>query len=100
MGKMRIEEESRETGTVEYNGFTARVTAIGATRIGKFRVFITRKYPGALIHERFAWGTMMEAKAFALGIMETLALFEDLISDGAKFPLGIGNGSSTLNSSP
>jgi len=58
-------------------------------------VFITRKVPDARIHERFAWGTMMEAKAYALGVMETLALIEDLVSDGAQFPLGIGNGTST-----
>jgi hypothetical protein len=81
-----------ESGEVEFNGFTARVTGMGPTRTGKFRIWITRKYPSTPIHEVYAWGTLMEAKAHALGIMETLALMEDLIADGATLPLGIGEG--------
>jgi hypothetical protein len=90
MASETSEDTSRESGTVEFNGFTARVTSMGSTRIGKFRVFITRKVPGARIHEVYAWGTKGEAVSFALGVMQTLALIEDLASDGAEFPLGIG----------
>lgn|GEM_PF-6245152 len=82
--------DSPEKGEVEFNGFTARVRSVGPIRAGKFRVSITRKYPSTLMHEVYAWGTLMEARAFALGIMQTFALFEDLISDGAPLPLDIG----------
>ena len=86
-----------ESGEVEFNGFVGHVRQARNARKGKFEVIVTRKYPDTRMFEISCWGTLMEARSFALGVMQTMALFEDLISDGESLPLGIGERSGQGN---